>query len=323
MSRASWTIALRAPLAMALRCTVSRSPVAPRSPVHVTTSKPSVSRSQATATEVSSPPEYARTQVSPAYRLLIAQPVARCQSSSAHPAAIARAAPTTRRRRPCHRPRAFRQRRRDLRRRARRPGRWPFPEANGARRDWQPGRPPPDSPRRNAAGARSRRRATPPSVARTHGFRHGRPSPDRARRCRATRSPGSRRSRRRGAIGPGPPASRDGAASRAAGAPADDGVSAQAPLSRGGLEHRADLLAREKPFDLVDPARSDDGRTATGGRGDEAGLDLRKHSTLDRSVVHEPARPFPVEPRDHAAILATDPRDVPDQDQEARPQAPP
>src|SRR5205807_724099 len=56
MSRASWTIALRAPLAIALRCTASRSPVAPRSPVHVTTSKPSVSRSHATATLVSRPP---------------------------------------------------------------------------------------------------------------------------------------------------------------------------------------------------------------------------------------------------------------------------
>src|SRR5438445_3239300 len=68
MSRASCTIAFFAPLAIALRCTASRSPVAPRSPVQVTTSKPSVSRSQATATDVSSPPLYARTHVSFAYR---------------------------------------------------------------------------------------------------------------------------------------------------------------------------------------------------------------------------------------------------------------
>src|SRR5438105_5874194 len=50
---------------MAFFCTAARSFTDPRSPVQVTTSKPYVSRSQATATDVSRPPLYASTQVSP------------------------------------------------------------------------------------------------------------------------------------------------------------------------------------------------------------------------------------------------------------------
>src|SRR5438309_10635300 len=50
----------------------ARSFTVPRSPVHVTTSKPCVSRSHATATDVSSPPEYARTQVWPFVSALMA-----------------------------------------------------------------------------------------------------------------------------------------------------------------------------------------------------------------------------------------------------------
>jgi hypothetical protein len=66
VSRASCTMAFFAPLRMALRWMPSRSLTDPRFPVQVTTSKPYVSRSQATATLVSRPPEYASTIVSPA-----------------------------------------------------------------------------------------------------------------------------------------------------------------------------------------------------------------------------------------------------------------